>query len=413
MSNSDHDLLWYAEQNGGYPNGYSQVVQIAEEELGLIINERDVRKHFEYHRPRQAKPAKRLRYKKASQLINKLTVRQKQIIDLIFRVPGLSALEIGVMIYWSGEADKIVAAEKAALRNLRRLQRLDMIFRCYLENLPGTGYRPEKAQGIYFLNSNGRHYIENNYQLRITSTEERFSDQDFKNWFEAWSKYKQHSIFSRIIKEMPGEMNNRYLLLNENVKLCFSSNNWLDVDNLRLTFKDPIRQARTLKISGLAALTLTVSDPTNQRKNNFLLPFFYLVDDKSRRMDYLIEDLMTPFALARSGEIQKVLPEYPDPFQPLPTIVIVTETERLRSLERELRKTTNPRKGTILLSDQYSFAKALTESIWTDPFQKSQLQNKPNKINLIQYLTDYYREKPLISDQLVWKRQLPVKRPSK
>lgn len=390
LPSESHDRLWQALQTEGYEG-----VLAAATELGLEVDERDARAHFQYHRPRQARPRKRWRSEKALQVSSALTARQRALVDLTFRVPGLSAKTIGAALYWTGDPERLVAAEKAALRDIRRLMADDIVFRCYLENLSGAGARPDEISGLYFLGANGRAYVERLHSIEIERDEWVAEDSDLGDWPDVYARHRGHESLAAFLRQLPGEMGRRYAAIGNGLRVSWEAGDWLDGRLLGRRFKDPLNEASRLRAAGFAMLRVHTA-----AGQQFPLPFLYYHDDAARRSELLLDDLLAQRALARSGELRGMLPGIPSHI-PLPAVVITSSFSRTKNLIGA----SHSRQGgdmVALVCDEHGVdGGGLTNACWQPLFER---RAAGNAVTLPARLLQHYGLERVDPGPLVWSR---------
>lgn len=389
LGSSEHDSLWHALQEKGYVGVCDRALR-----LGLQLDERACRRHFEYHRPRQAPPRKRWRKARALEAAAKLTERQRALVDLCFRVPALGAKEIGQALYWTGNPERLLSAEKSAARDLRRLMSSDIIFRAYLENLPGPGAKPDEISGLYFLGANGRAYVEQLHRVEVERDDWVGEDADLGTWAEVYETHRSHRSIAALQRQLPGEMGHRYAQLGVTT-VSWDLRDWLDGRFLRRRFKDPLNEATRLRPTGAAALTLT------QGSERFVVPFAYYHDDSQRRLELLLKDIYAHNALARSGELGEMLPGVAAHL-PLPALVITSDVSRAQRLLREARSHAAVGHGKpplALVCDEKTVASSgLAGEVWVPLFGDGS-----ERVVMPAALLQHYRDFPL-RQELRWRR---------
>jgi len=390
LSSSDHDQLWYALQE----QGYEGVIKAAEAE-GFSITKRQLRAHFEYHRPRQARPHKRWRQAKALTKAEMLTNRQRAILDLCFRVPALGGDTIGMLLYWNGQEDKLLSADKAALRNIRTLMKNDFIFRSYLENISGGGNRPDKISGMYFLGANGRAYVEQQHQLTVSAKEWAQTDKELSPWTSVYHTYQSNQLISELIRQLPGDDNGRWLADSRGRRISLPPENWLGTEAGKIKFKDPINKATKIEPAGLLAPVLTQPDG-----QTYLLPFFYHHDSGSGRLDKLLLELQSHHALARAGELRTHFPQFQHG-----TIPVLLFSSRSREvLEASQAVPTMPGDTTPIYIVDTAAINVLTQRSCYRMFYRPRIGDTIEPLSLLDLLLRHHQTEPTAGNVLQWRR---------
>jgi hypothetical protein len=363
---AEHDLLWRAEQQGGYDQAGEQATQ-----LGVAVGRRELRRHFEYHYPRQARP-RSLSNKKALELMENGTERRRKIADLLFRVPGLRGPTVGMAVHWAGDPDKLVSADKAAQRDLRQMLNADSAHRIYLPNLSGPAARPVDLRGYFFLGANARGYIEDLYSLNLRP-KDWLSDQfDLGDW---------RSIYPRITAQnLLGE---QQVALAGRSDLSWSPRNWIG-SHLLPRFENPYSLASRVQSDGMAALTV----------GDQILPFFYLVDNGSRPLDHLIRELNAPLGLQQSNQQLDFFPDI-SPDLVIPIIVVSTSKQRHDRL-REINPGFDHSGLLALACQELSFI----EPNFVELFRSGSQQPRA----LPELLIEHYRQAPVPGPLLRFRR---------
>lgn len=124
LAEKEHDRLWRAY----FSEGAERAAAMAGEILAAEIGERQVRRHMDSHRPRQA-PAPRDATRAGQKF--RLSERKLAIIDFASRFRGFTSDVIAAALYWpsDGTEKQRQAAENNALLSLRYLFARDLIYR--------------------------------------------------------------------------------------------------------------------------------------------------------------------------------------------------------------------------------------------------------------------------------------------
>ena len=381
MPPANHDKVWRCLQDNGYDGAIA-----AAGKLGVEIDRRAARAHFEYHCPRQSAPPT-ASHKKALEYMENTTKRRQEIADLIFRVPGLTGALIGQSLLWHGDSEKLHVADKAAQRDLKILQRVDAAHRVFLQNLDGVAARPIMLKGLFFLGGYSRAYIEKLHGITINKADWVKEQSQLGDWRTIYPNCEAHAVIARLQTEMPGNIDMRFTIV-DGVAVGWDTKNWLG-HNLMPKYKDPLHQGSAIRANGMVALSIKVEDETR------LLPFYYHVDTGSRSPDSVLEDLLGPLQMERSMIVQKTFPDI-DGATVIPTVVICSSRERLNQLREESARKAVPRERIV------SIACVADSFDLTSPVFSLLFHNVREKRSLISVLQQFYEKRPVTASRLRW-----------
>jgi hypothetical protein len=370
LSDKDHDLLWRAHQQGGY----HRAAYKAQENLNLDLNQRQLRRHFEYHRPRQAGPQK-IKPEQARQLMIDSSQRRQQIADLLFRVPGLSAETIGTILYWNGQDDKLTSSHKAASRDLRKMIDFDQVYRLFIDHLIGPRARPQDLKGYYFLGSTARWYIQDLYQVKLSGRDWLGDPVKIGDWRAVYPRLQASNAVVDLFRDLATDQH-----------FYLSGRNWVG-EHLFPKYKDPLDRSTQIKANGLIAVS--------NRKSGQLLPALYLLDDRSRPLDELIKALATPLDYRRSGQLPEFLPGMPAEI--ILPIIVLSESEENYQRLLQARLGVAVENALILIGKRENFN-------WNSPsFRRLFTSKDSTERSLNQWLNAFWHSAPLAGPFLAFR----------
>jgi len=382
LSASNHDLLWRSQQAEGYDG-----VLAAASAMGLDLSLRQARAHFEKHFPRQA-PAAIIRHDKALMRMNKTTARRRGIADLLFRVPGLNGDIVGRSLHWHGDVSKRNVAARAALRDLKWMMGKDQVHRVFLTNLPGSAARPVDNKGLFFLGRGGRSYVEQLNNVVLRPGDLVAEQRDVGDWRSVYPQCQAHTAIASLQKQMPGNIDMRFTYVRE-TPVGWDYRNWLG-HNLMPQFHDTMNQGNDIRANGLVALSV------KRGEQFYLLPFYYHLDSGARSMSNLLDDLLAPMRLERSGLVRDFYPQMSTDTV-IPTVVICQSRERLSKLRQAALQSRPPQYERILSIACTADSIDLESEIFSTLFART-----TEKLSLLQALARYYESRPVAGHLLQW-----------
>lgn len=370
--------LWTALNEGGY----KKVHEWADSQ-NVPCNRRSIRAHFEYHTPLQS-PGKRIGRKKQADLARKLVDRKRQTLDLVFRVPGLTGEAISRALYWHGD-DKLVAADKSALRDLKEMMRSDLCFRAFVSNMDGPSSRLNDQKGMFYPGICARPMMESLYGFELRAKDLVSDVSALGDWRSAYPKAKSGEVISRLLLEMPGAGKVRWAQINGHT-IGFDYRSWLG-PHLLPVFDDPLREAKRVRAGGMFALS-------HSAESSRILPFYYHYDSGARPVEFLVEDMLSPMRLERSGQIGEFYPDM-DPSTVIPYVVVCSSRERLSYLREVARTVQAPRERFIAMA-------CLEEDLSLGEPAFVRLYQDADPADLVSVLVSYYEKRPVEADYLRW-----------
>jgi hypothetical protein len=385
LGQETHDFIWRAFVDKG-----RQGAVRAAQSKNINIDEIEVRRHFEYHRPKQAPPAK-LNPEKLNKIIKKTPKRRKALVELSFRLGSVDEKLASELIYWNGNPDKLIAANKAAARDLKMLVNKDFLFRIYPENLPGKTIGLSQP-AIFFLGENGRYFLNENSDFIVSRKDTVVHPEDKKNWSNVLKINQSNIVFYSLVKNL-NQTENPILKKGEfgGIKVEVSGENFLSGQFIKIKLKDPSKEFKELKMSGAGAIVLK-----DKKDLPLLAPFLYYFDDGRRKPEKVIHDILTGQVLVKAGQVQEVFPQF-EKTQAIP-IIIIAEKNRLDRLIKEARSKRNLAlpDGVVLVTEEYN-KNLFTEKIWTDLFSGKKRET------LIKELILANKNNPIAREHLVIK----------
>jgi hypothetical protein len=381
-----HDFIWRAFVDGGRGRAV-----IASQSRNIAIDEREVRRHFEYHRPVQAPPNINVNKDELEKIIKKTPQRRRSLIELAFRLGSVDERLASNLIYWSGNPDKLVAANKAAARDLKMLVNNDFLFRIYPENLPGKTIGLSQP-AVFFLGSNGRYFLNSHSDFIVTGKDIAKTPEEKKNWSNILKINGPNLIFYSLIENL-NQTEEPLLKRGEfgGVKVEVSGENFLAKEFIKIKLRDPSKNFKELKMSGAGGIVFK-----DKKDLPLLAPFLYYFDDGRRRPEKVIDDILTGQVLIKTGQVKDVFPQF-QKAQTIPTIVIA-EKNRLNKLLDESRSKRNlALPDSLVLLTEKTEKNVFTEPIWVDLFSGKK------KDSLIKELILTNKNNPVQSDKLIIK----------
>jgi len=373
---ADEELL-QATWAGLIESSYAGVVSAASI-AGIALNERDARRHFEYHYPIQPRAARFSRETYRAQ--PRANDRQLALVDLVRRVPGLDGEALGRMIYWSGDPTKRISAEKSGLRNLKKLCQRGFLYRVFLGNLPGPSGRPLLGRGLYYLGRLGAELLLDRLQVQVGANEVvRFQDQ-LGSWPAVDADYRAASLFASLQEQLPGSSGLRWTSLREDLHLAWDSANWYS-GRLLPRWDDPLSRSRSLNANGLAAFSVK----RDEIAETHLLPFVYYHHNYRRYSNSLASDLLNVFDWERSGSIPDSFPALPVTTL-LPTLVACADRDSFARLQSACAGLRPPRDYLALACVEADFD--LFAPVWQPLFGAG---SRAGRVGLVDALLNHYR----------------------
>lgn len=380
-----HDFIWRAFVDKGRAGAVK-----ASQAKNIDISELDARRHFEYHRPRQAPPAK-IDSEKLDKTIKKTPKRRKALIELAFRFGSVDEKLASELIYWNGNPEKLVAANKAAARDLKMLINKDFLFRVYPENLPGKTIGLSQP-AIFFLGENGRYFLNNQTEFIVERKDVVVTPSDKTSWSNIIKINQANLVFYSLIKSL-NQTDDPFLKKGEfgGVKAEVSGKNFLSGEFIKIKLKDPSKEFKQLKMSGVGAVVLK-----DKKDLPLLAPFLYYFDDGRKKPEKVIHEILTGQALIKTGQVEEVFPQF-EKAQIIPTLII-TEKNRLERLVKEARsKRSLALPDGVVLATEKGNNNLFIDSVWTDIFSGKQ------RGSLIKELISVNKKNPVASEQLIIK----------
>jgi hypothetical protein len=299
-----HQQCWWAWIDGGH----EKVVQTAAE-AGISINKRESKAHFESHCPVQP-GLRKIDPEQLNKKIDRTPMSRLKIVDLLWRVPGLDGKTINKALYWNGDPENLNAAEKNALRDLKKLFFNDFIYRVFLDNLPGSVLRPTVGRGLFFLNQRGRDLLEKRTSANnILDSEIHPSADKLGSWQKIHAELRAQSVLSGLFEELQSQAN---------PEVGWNQQNWFSSRHLpRYLTEDNAK--RIPAANALAALTL------HRDQQIELLPFLFYHHNYRKLSKDTAEKALECLKMASQGVWADVFPNLP--YNMIPTVVIVCQDD--------------------------------------------------------------------------------------
>ena len=389
---------WSLQESGGNHARASETIE--------NIDDFVLREHFKYHRSVQPAPKKQSLHKDNLKKAKRKGSRAQKIIILCARVPALSSSQLAEIFYWNGKKDQLSAARSACYRQLRWLLYSDMLYRLY----PTKSARPKKANGakaiaIYFLGRGGVALVEDREKNKL----------DQRQWItginqvgEDWrlrERQENNEIVASLVNKI--RQNNAVDIQDARATLTFSPLNWYADRRMRWTFKDPIEGNVRLYLGGLSAFGITFPE----KKASSLLPFTYLYDSGSVKIETISRDLINYGSLERNSVMQQVCPDFPPGFVPV-LLVVCNNARRCEELRKQCQKSekTTSNKPLIIVTDKATFYQhGLRGKIWLYLWDK---QKTPTLYPLIETLLRGSKKAPLKANHVLnIPENIPVRDP--
>lgn len=359
--------------------GAEEVARRSLEEIGQAVSEEAAKRHLDAHRPLQAPAEKTLPRAQALRLVEKLTVRQRAIVELVYRVRALSAEQLGLLFHLQGNK---AAALTAANRDLRKLVRSDLVYRVYLEHLPGAGPRPrQEVPALYYLARQARPHIKETTG-RWPQKREEWVDVvgDLDEWqapYELWLHSQVPSLLYPQL-EAGDEAGVRVAEIG-GWQVRFDAANWFDGRFVSFRIDDPMHQHRRLRADGLAAFGLI-----SPKGRGALIPVLYYRDQQTRPADRYAERLHAHAAIPRTTELSAAFAGLPLGIH-VPALVVCDSPARVAELAEATRRLLLPPQTPVLACDVTTAANhGLSASCWRPLFRRDPDTVQP--VNLIEGL---------------------------
>lgn len=392
-SKKEQDLLWYGMAEAGRPGALAVA-----KELGVPgADEKMIRRHFEYHFPRQASPKEIWKTDYALEQASALVKRKRSILDITFRLGAIDSPFAGLALYWKGEEDKLFSAEKNAARDLRSLLDDNYLFRVYPDNLPGKNVWLQNEivsvpLPVFFLGINARAWVQKSSGYNLDTKKDTLTTpEDAESWARILGIIGPTKFIGALMKQLPdleppmgrsGNING--------VEVIVDCQNFFNYRFINLRLDDPLKRAFVLRSSGIGALTLF-----DKEFKPFLTPFIYNYDDGRRQPEKIISDVISQQTLARAEKIQEISPQiHPASF--IPSLVIAKDKERLVKIKAEAKKKRSEvsAESSALIISSEDLDNCLKERSWQSLFYTGE------KEALIPALIKNYQRHPIRAEKL-------------
>lgn len=272
------DQLWWAwhEKDPG----------LEEKGANLGLSPEEIQAHMKKHRSPQP-PHPRL-WRARDYSADDLSERERSILLLLWRGQPLSSEDLALLLLGPKKSDR-----SQMDRTLRSLLAKQMIYRLFLEHLPGPGARPKRSPALYMLGKSSRVVLKKKLRKRKDWFE---SLDDFPSWQDPYRSWQKNSRAAQIFSALPeidllpgGLLSQQSFLLND-----------------PLLGKTRFRPESCLAVSsqeGRFLLTLLRDRPLNDPRK-------------------AIEEAVRFAALQRSGQLGKI-----------PSLALLTTSDRERGKE--------------------------------------------------------------------------------
>lgn len=341
-------------EEGNWANNVSQVAA----ELGISCTEEEARDHFNYHRPEQPIPRRRLNRNGAILEANLLPERARQILFQVYKQRLLSHTQI-VELFFYGQPQK--SAQVSANRLLRSLVKGHFLYRFYPpkewvksrsrktsiswgmsvldKGEEGDFSRAITKEVFYLLGRNGIPYIEEKLQSHVWPdaciSMARAVRQ--KPLLHDWRANHCFVLLQRALKarggvlQLPrGELTQGKMLLE----------NWYGsrLTEMRI-WSRRLRREIEMRPDGFATLSLERSGFDKNSLPSTQLPFFYEYDNATKPASAVADQMLAYHQLALSPELGRRFPELRVSEYAAPMIMIFRgEEERLEAIRRSFIK---------------------------------------------------------------------------
>jgi len=154
----------------------------------LGVSEEEIRRHMDKHRSAQPPHPKIWRANNYS--AEGLSKREKEILFLLHRGAPLSSEDLALLLLGREKTDR-VKIDKA----LRSLLSQQMVYRLFLEHLPGSGTRPRGTPALYLLGKSARVV----FQKKLRKKKDWFESlDDFPSWRDPYRLWQKNSRAAEI-----------------------------------------------------------------------------------------------------------------------------------------------------------------------------------------------------------------------
>lgn len=383
-----HDIVWRGMSEGGRIGAVK-----AAKSRNIDVDEKAIRRHFEYHRPRQAEPIKRMGQKESVEKIKRFSKRKQALIETAFRMGAINETIAAHLFYWNGDLAKQTSAIKAASRDLRALIDGDFLFRVYPENMPGKSiWLPDGLQPpVYTLGANGRFFAEEITGFSIKKDDFSVKPEDLKNWASVLKKIGNSLFLDALAQEIHSPTESLDHFRPGPISVGFSVNNFARGSLIKLKLKDPRKQISELKVDGVGAISFF-----DQNNKPFLFPFFYYYDDQRRKVDKLIKDIISSQTITKTGQVSDLFPDINNS-QPIAVILITESKDRLEEIAKAARKHRQEilPDSVILATTKDDVKNPLSKTEWFELFA-----NKKITKSLFEVALKSYQKRPIASRSL-------------
>lgn len=316
LAAKDHDRLWHAY----FKEGAAAALELAGEILGVEPSERELRRHMDKHRPRQA-PAPRDAARKDQKI--RLSERKLAIIDFASRFRGFTAELIAASLYWpnDGTERQLQAAERNALLSLRYLFARDLLYRIYPESLDGPRLR-RLPPPSFFLGARALAVLDGEHDVVRGSASTLPSRDDVMRW------QRDSEILTQLFTKLPlsSAYGRRHAFGHDGAVVELDLRNIYDRRWAQIRFSDPLKLSSRVRAGALCAFRVRAPEG-----HQALVPAFLYRDRGISAPEKVADELRAQLGLLRSGELVRRFPQLPASSTPV-TLIIAETPDRAKQL---------------------------------------------------------------------------------
>jgi hypothetical protein len=332
LDSERHRAICYAYQEA--PDLFEACARL--EALGLSVAPDALRRHFQYHRPQQPPPRKRMRSAKALARAQGMPLRLRRAMTLSARLPALSGSQLAEFLYWNGRMTQYASARAACYRDLSRLVKNSFLYRYYPPLASGpSSSRVRSWQhrlSFYFLGRNGVAYVEQTLGRTLQRGRDWIVDEnDLPPLWRLLSLAATNEAFALLSRQaLRAQAANSPLPGGQGlVTAAFGVFNASSLSTL-----DGSRLSQPLEELILASYGLRVEATGTA----FEAPFLLAYDDGLSGLAEAVERVMEICRLRREGSIAEKLPAIASRGVFPPTLFISSDPYRLEAVRREAQR---------------------------------------------------------------------------
>lgn len=316
LAPEDHDRIWRAY----FTDGPREAGELARKLLGDGAGEREVRRHMDSHRPRQA-PAPRDATREGQKL--RLSERKLAILDFASRFRGFTSDVIAAALYWpSGGTEKqLRAAENNALLSLRWLFARDLLYRLYPEHLEGPRLR-RLPPPSFFLGARALAVLGRGHDVVRGSASTLPSREDVMRW------QRDAEVLALMFSRLPlsSAYGRRHAFADDGTVIELDLANVYDRRWAQFRFSDPLKLSSRVRAGMICAFR--VRTPQGRQA---LVPVLIYRDRGISPAEKLAAELRAQYGLMRSGELARRFPQLPATSAPV-TLILAETPKRTKEL---------------------------------------------------------------------------------